>query len=128
MIEDFAALLDDDHELLAEPVTKRKRKRHRVAQWVGCPLPWLEWAAARVTNKRQLLLVLMLYRRCCQCKSATVTMPTGELARFRIDRFMKSRLLQALHKNGVIKMRRQPKGRSIKVTLIGWGGESPRAK
>lgn len=128
MIEDLADLLDDAPDLLDGTTTKRKRKRQRVAQWVGCPLPWLEFVAARVTNKRQLILALVLYRRCCQCKNATVTAPTGELARFRIDRADKSRLLRALRQSGVVKMRQQPKGRSSKVTLVGWHGESPRVK
>lgn len=79
MTDEFEDLLDDAPDLLAELATKRKRKARRVAQWVGCPLTWLEFVAARITSKRQLLLALMLYRRCCPSRYRTENLPVSEL-------------------------------------------------
>ena len=70
----------EDSAWKEEESPKRKPKRSLSAQYVGCPLKWLQWVARLTKSKQQLLLALYLYRRCHVCHSRTVDVPTGDLA------------------------------------------------
>ena len=76
--------------------------------------------APLVKRKGQLAFVLLLYRRCCICKSATVTVPTHEFESLGISRQGKYRLLLALEQAGVIRVEATQRGQVGKVTLVNW--------
>jgi hypothetical protein len=86
---------------------------------IGCPVEWFIWVIELVTSKEQLVLALYLYRRACILRSATVTVPSGELATFGFGRWSKYRLLVALEEHGIVRVE-QRNGRSLKVTLVRW--------
>jgi hypothetical protein len=86
---------------------------------IGCPVEWFIWAIGLTRSKEQLALALYLYRRACILRSATVTVPSQELAAFGFGRWSKYRLLVALEEHGVVRVE-QRNGRSLKVTLARW--------
>ena len=103
-----------------EESPKRKRKWSLRAQYVGCPLEWLQWVARLTKSKQQLLVALYLYRRCHVCHSRTVDVPTRDLAEnWGISRTTKYRVLSHLQQAGVVAVRSRT-GRTIKVTLTHW--------
>ena len=103
-----------------EESPKRKPKRSLSAQYVGCPLKWLQWVAPLTKSKQQLLVALYLYRRCHVCHSRTVDVPTRDLAEnWGISRTTKYRVLSHFEQAGVIAVRSRT-GRTIKVTLTHW--------
>jgi hypothetical protein len=87
---------------------------------IGCRLVWFEWVVPLVKSKGQLAFVLLLYRRCCVCGSATVTVPTNEFEIMGISRHGKRRLLLAVEQAGVIRVKPTQRGQVSKVTLINW--------
>jgi proline racemase len=98
----------------------QKIKRRRGQRMIGCPLSWFEWAVPLVKSKGQLAFVLLLYRRCCICKSATVTVPTHEFESIGISRYGKRTLLLALEQAGVVRVEATRNGQVGKVTLANW--------
>jgi hypothetical protein len=98
----------------------RKVKPRRAQRMIGCPLSWFEWVVPLVKSKGQLAFVLLLYRRCCICKSATVTVPTYEFESLGISRQGKYRLLLASEQAGVIRVEATQRGQVGKVTLVNW--------
>jgi len=87
---------------------------------IGCRLAWFEWVLPLVKSKNQLAFALLLYRRCCICKSAKVTVPTDVFESLGISRHGKRRLLLALERAGVIRVEETQNGRVGKVTLLNW--------
>jgi hypothetical protein len=98
----------------------RKLKSNRDQPWIGCRLAWFEWVAPLVKSKRQLAFVLLLYRRCCICKSATVTVPTDAFEIMGVRRDQKRALLLALEQAGAIRIEDTQSGQVGKVTLVNW--------
>jgi hypothetical protein len=124
MTDGFADLLDDDDTALFLELAKDKCKpkregKPRAAQWIGCPLPWLVEVAKKTTRGRQLLVMLLLYRRCCQCKTGTVTLPTRECEAFGMNRHKKVNTLRQLRRLGLLKIAQRP-GMPARITVIGW--------
>ena len=98
----------------------RKMKRRRAERMIGCPLSWFGSVVPRVKGKSQLAMAFLLYRRCCICKSATITVPTHEFESLDISRYGKYRLLLALERVGIIRVETRRRGQVGKVTLINW--------
>lgn len=86
---------------------------------IGCPLEWFTWVLDLTRSKEQLALALYLYRRACILRSATVTVPNGELAELGFGKWSKYRLLRSLEDAGVVCVE-QRNGRAARVTLSRW--------
>jgi hypothetical protein len=110
----------EDGDPFADPAWRRVKPSRGKSPWIGCPLSWFEWVVPLVKSKGQLALVLLLYRRCCVCGSATVTVPTYEFESIGISRHGKRRLLLALEQAGVIRAEATQRGQVGKVTLTNW--------
>ena len=97
------------------------KPKQQTAPFIGCPVSWFAWVLPRVKSKEQLALALYLYRRCCVCRSNTVTVPAGQLKQVGLGRWGKYRLLAALEESGVVRIERRGR-QAIKVRLVGWLG------
>ncbi len=96
---------------------KSQRKSDR---FIGCPVPWLAWVAPLTKSKEQLIVALYLYRRCCICRSNTVTVPTEELEELGIGRWGKYRMLPLLEQAGVLRITETSRQETLKVRLLHW--------
>lgn len=103
-----------------DPAWQKAKPRGSKSPWIGCSLSWLEWVAPLVKSKRQLLFVLLLYRRCCICKSATVTVPTDAFEILGISRQGKRRFILALEQTEVVRVEATEPGEVGRVTLANW--------
>ena len=103
-----------------DPAWRKVRPRGHRPPMVGCPLAWFEWVLPLVKSKGQLAFVLLLYRRCCICGSATVTVPTDAFGHMGITRYGKRTLLLALEQAGVIRVGATALGHVGEVTLVNW--------
>ena len=99
--------------------TEKPKRKRRNGRLIGCPLPWFVWVFPLVKSKEQLGVALYLYRRCCICSEATVTVPTAELTELRIGRWAKYRLLLSLEKAGILRIINHGR-RTMKVRLCYW--------
>ena len=95
------------------------KPRRRAVRYIGCPLPWFVWVFPLVKSKEQLALALYLYRRCCVCRSDTVTVPTHELTELGLGRWGKYRLLLTLEQAGILQVRENGQ-QTIEVRLNSW--------
>ena len=86
---------------------------------IGCPLEWFAWALGLTKSKEQFALALYLYRRACVLRSATVTVPSRELAELGLGRMSKYCLLLSLEEVGVVRVE-QRNGRTARATLSRW--------
>jgi hypothetical protein len=84
--------------------------------YVICPLAWLTLVRPLVRSADQLLVLLLLYRRCLVARSRTVTLPNGELAMLGISRWTKYRAFAELVEAGALTVEAR-NGRSVQVTL-----------
>jgi hypothetical protein len=98
------------------------KPKQPAAPFIGCPVSWFAWVLPRAKSKEQLALALYLYRRCCVCRSGTVTVPAGQLTQIGLGRWSKYKLLTALKGSGVVHIERWENGQAIKVRLVGWLG------
>src|SRR5262245_34844563 len=98
----------------------RKIKPRGSGPMIGCRLSWFEWVLPLVKSKRQLAFVLLLYRRCCICKSATVTVPTDAFESLGINRQSKQRFILAMEQTEVLRVEATESGEVGKVTLANW--------
>jgi hypothetical protein len=112
--------LFEDGDPFDDPAWRKAKPRSSKGPWIGCSLSWFEWVLPLVKSKGQLAFVLMLYRRCCICKSATVTVPTDAFESLGISRYGKRTLLPPLEEAGVIQVEATKPGTVGKVTLINW--------
>jgi hypothetical protein len=117
-------IYDDDGtdplgDLDEEAPRKGEKRKARAKEWIGCPYPWWLWVSQKTTSKQQLHVALELYRRCCQLKMGTITLPTSAVP--GMDRHHKAEALRALARVGVVKIRNQ-KGRPSLITLKRWRG------
>ena len=99
---------------------KGKKRKARAKEWIGCPYPWWLWVSQKTTGKQQLQVALELYRRCCQLKTGTITLPTSAVSGIGMNRHHKAEALRALARHGVIKIGRPQKGRPGVITLKRW--------
>jgi hypothetical protein len=81
-----------------------------------CPLAWLARVRPQLRSADQLLVALVLYRRCLMQRSRTVGLPNGELQRLGVRRQTKYRSLAQLEEAGVLTIETR-NGRSTRVTL-----------
>ena len=110
----------------ADPAWQKVTGNHKRAErLIGCPLPWFEWLLPLVKTKDQLAFALYLYRRCCICGTATVTVPTREFAGMGISRYGKYRLLAALEQAGIVRIEPAQFGQVGSVTLTYWPNPPP---
>lgn len=87
---------------------------------IGCPVEWFAWAYGLTKSKEQFALALYLYRRACVTRSATVSVPNGELADLGFGGpVSKHRQLLNLEAAGIIRPE-QRNGRTARVTLSRW--------
>src|SRR6266487_4759429 len=68
--------------------------------YVTAPLAWLRKVLPVVRSADQLVVLLLLYRRCLMRRSRTVTLPNGDLAALGISRQTKYRLFGRLQGEG----------------------------
>jgi hypothetical protein len=114
--------LFEDGDPFQDPAWQRTGKRgsRRRVAYIGCPLSWFGWVMPLVKSKRQLAFVLLLYRRCCICQSATVTVPTEVFENLGISRRQKRTQLLALEAAEVIRVEATQNGWVGKITLVNW--------
>jgi hypothetical protein len=110
----------EDGDPFQDPAWRKLKKSQRWVPYVGCPLVWFKWVFPLVRSQNQLAAALLLYRRCCVCKSATVEVPTDAFESTGISRWGKHRQLLTLEQAGVIRIEPTQRGRVGKVTLINW--------
>src|SRR5262245_31841600 len=84
--------------------------------YVTCPLAWLARVRVQVRSADQLLVALVLYRRCLLARRQTVGLPNGELRKVGISRQTKYRTLAELEEAGALTIEAR-NGRSVRVTL-----------
>jgi hypothetical protein len=87
--------------------------------YIACPLAWLARVRPAVASAVQLLILMLIYRRCLMARSRTVDLPNGELAQLGISRYAKYRALAQLREAGLVILEGR-NGRSIRVTLAGF--------
>jgi hypothetical protein len=85
--------------------------------YVLCPFTWLARVRPLVRSADQLLVLLVLYRRCLVQRSKTVDLPNGELTELGIGRKTKYRTLRFLEEAGAVTVDERQNGRSLRVTL-----------
>jgi hypothetical protein len=105
----------DEIEVETE-VLRRARARH-LGLFLKGPIPMLRIARADKLGAHALLLLLAIHHRVDVTRSPTVTLPRGLMADLGVDKFVKSRVLRALERDGMIRVERA-KGRSARVTLL----------
>jgi hypothetical protein len=108
-----------DGDPLDDPHWRKTPKAKRSGRFMGCSLPWFVWMFPLVKSKEQLAVALYLYRRCCICRSDTVTVPTGELVELGLGRWGKYRLLLSLEQVGILQVKDHGR-RTVKVRLCSW--------
>jgi hypothetical protein len=113
--------LDDPHWQKTKTTKLRRSGRH-----MGCPLPWFVWVFPLVQSKEQLGLAFYLYRRCCICRSDTVTVPNNEIRDLMdVSRFGKCRMLKSMEEAGILRI--EENGRqTTKVRLCHWPDPPPQ--
>jgi hypothetical protein len=84
--------------------------------YITCPLAWLARVRPGVSSVDQLLILMLIYRRCLLARSRTVDLPNGELKQFGISRYAKYRALTQLREVGLVTSEGR-NGRSLRVTL-----------
>jgi hypothetical protein len=84
--------------------------------YITCPLMWLNRVRPLVHSADQLMVLMVLYRRCLMGRSRTVTLPNVELAALGISRQTKYRLLAWLQEAGAAAVE-MSNGRAPRVTL-----------
>jgi len=84
--------------------------------YVIYPLAWLQRVRPLARSADQLMVLMVLYRRCLTSRSRTVTLPNGELAALGISRYTKYRLLAWLQEAGAATVEAAD-GRAPRVTL-----------
>jgi hypothetical protein len=99
---------------------KTPEPKRRSSRLIGCPVSWFAWVFPLAKSKEQLALALYLYRRCCICRSDTVTVPTAELVEWGLGRWGKYRLLLALERVGVLRVEESDRRKTVKVRLCFW--------
>ena len=85
--------------------------------YVTCSLAWLAQVLPSVHSKQQLVVLLLIYRRCLWAHSRTVSLPNSDVAAVGMSRYSKSRILVALERSGLI-IKKPWDGRTAKVTLL----------
>jgi hypothetical protein len=85
--------------------------------YVAVPLTWLAKVRPFARSADQLMVLLILYRRCLMNRTRTVTLTNSELARFGITRQTKYRLLARLQSEGVATVE-AANGKAVQVTLL----------
>jgi hypothetical protein len=100
--------------------TAQQKPKRRSGRHIGCQVPWLAWVLPLVRSKEQLALALYLYRRCCLCRSDTVTVPTEGLSEIGLGRWSKYRLLLALERAGIVRIEEERGRKTIKAQLNHW--------
>jgi hypothetical protein len=109
-----------DGDPLEDPHWRKTPKAKRSSRHMGCPLPWFVWMLPLVKSKDQLAMALYLYRRCCICKSDTITVPNNEITELLdFSGWGKYRALLALEKAGVLR-REENGGRTTRIRLCSW--------
>jgi DNA-binding transcriptional ArsR family regulator len=104
--------LDDPIEAIAK---KAGAKIHN-AEFVGCPMPWLEQVLPHVQGECQLAVALLMYRQwVLQKRPRTFAFPSRDLKRLGIDRAVKSRALARLEEAGLITVKQQ-RGHAPRIT------------
>ena len=122
MSDDPDDIYDDDGtdplgDLNEKKPWKGKKRKARAKEWIGCAYPWWLWVSQKTTGKQQLQVSLELYRRCCQLKTGTITLPTSAVP--GMNRSNKAKAIRALAKLGIVKIRTQ-KGRPNEITVRRW--------
>lgn len=85
--------------------------------YVTVPLAWLARVRLQVRSVDQLLVAMIVYRRCLMCRSWTVDLPNGELLKLGISRQTKYRALAELEEAGELSVVETENGRSSRVAL-----------
>jgi len=96
--------------------TKTAKTATQAADFVGCPIAWLEQVLGHVQGECQLAVALLLYRRWVVCgRRRTFAFPNGDLNRLGISRAVKHRTLTRLKEAGLIEVE-QLTGSAPRVT------------
>jgi hypothetical protein len=95
---------------------KAAKTATQAADFVGCPMAWLEQVLPHIQGASQLAVVLLLYRRWVICgRRRTFDFPNADLNRLSIKRSVKSRALAKLKDAGLIEVE-QLTGNAPRVT------------
>ena len=107
---------DDPAWKEAEKASKKAKKKHQAADFVGCPMPWLQQVRPHVQGESQLIVALLLYRRWVLCgRRRTFDFPNGDLKNLGISRAVKHRALTKLAQAGLIAIEHR-NGHAVRVT------------
>ena len=85
--------------------------------YVTCRLAWLARVRLVVNTPDQLIVALLLYRKCLMTRSRTVKFSNATLAELGISRHTKYCALRHLQDAGVIALAEVDNGRAVEVTL-----------
>jgi hypothetical protein len=88
-----------------------------VKGYVTCTLGWLARAQPLASNVNQLIVLLLLYRKCLMSQSRSVSLPNQDLQPFGISRFAKYRILAALQEAGAVLIKAR-NGKAVTITLV----------
>jgi hypothetical protein len=115
--EDLDLFDDGDDDPLWQRAADMVGALHRPSRgYITCPLAWLARVRPLIRSTDQLLVLLVLYRRCLTRRSKTVDLPNGELTELGVSRKTKYRALLLLKEAEAITIEAR-NGHSIRVTL-----------
>lgn len=108
--------LFDDGDPFDDPLWKTAKTATRAADFVGCPMAWLNQVLPHIQGASQLVIAQLLYRRWVLCgRRRTFEFPNADLNRIGISRAVKHKALANLEQAGLISVEHRP-GCAAEVT------------
>jgi hypothetical protein len=99
-----------------DPRWKAAKTTTQAADFVGCPVGWLEQVLPHLQGASQLAVALLLYRRWVLCgRPRTFDFPNADLYRLGISRAVKSKALAKL-KDASLITTGQLDGHAVRIT------------
>jgi len=110
------SLLEEDADPLDGPAWNAAKITTQAADFVGCPMAWLEQVLPHVQGEGQLVIALLLYRQwVLRGRRRTFDFPNGDLKKLGIHRSVKHKALTRLETAGLITVEHLA-GRATRVT------------
>jgi len=104
---------------------KSKRRGQQKEPHIGCPIAWLRWVWPLMRSPEQLVLALLLYRRCVLCNSATIDVPGRDVEKLGLSRHTKRHRLYRFEQLGILCVQERQTGRAMRVTILYWPDPPP---
>ena len=76
-------------------------------------------------SPEQLVLALLLYRRCVLCNSATIDVPGRDVEKLGLSRHTKRHRLYRFEQLGILRVQERQTGRAMRVTMLYWPDPPP---